>query len=286
MTEDSSIIPSESKDIYEADLDLCRDITIGSLSSWHRFLSQNSGLIFNVIRRHLFAKDEDDLRTVFVDILEKLYNGDLAKYRGESALSTWLVAFTRCRVVDYTRKRHGRQRKPKGYDGMTDLDRSVLQHYFADRMPLQIVVHILRWSGFDVKATDIIESVERIRLTVGQRYLDELENEWLARKHDFDSSKMLKFMVQMRSEHATRASKRMPDGDLMIREAEEIAEQVRSSLSYLTALERKIVHLRFNRCWPARKIARKLGMKSQSNVYYSINKIIKKLRNSLSIDER
>ena len=285
MTEDSFINPGKSEESYEDDLDLCRDIASGSLSSWHRFLSQYSGLLFNVIRRHLFVKDDDDQRTVFVDVIERLYKGDLSRYRGESALSTWLVVYTRCRVIDYTRKRHGRLRMPRNHDKMTDLDRCVLQHYFADRLPLRIVIHALRWSGFDVKAEDIIESIERIRRTIGQRYLDQLENEWLARRHDLDSSKMLKFMIQIRGEQQTGANKRMPDYDLIRREAEETAEQVRSLLSYLSPLERKIIHLRFNRSLAASKIAKRLGMKSQNSVYYQIGRIIKKLRNSLGIDE-
>jgi RNA polymerase sigma factor (sigma-70 family) len=234
----------------------------------------------------MFVKDEDDLRTVFVDILEKLYKGDIANYRGESALSTWLVVYTRCRVIDHTRKRHGRRREPKGYDELTDLDKCVLQHYFVDRLPMSIVVHSLHWNGFEANATDIIESVERIHRTVGRRYLNKLENEWFARKHDMDSGKMLNFMVEMRSEHAAMVNKKRPDNDLLRKEAEELAEQVRSSLSYLTPLERKIIHLHFHRSWPASKIAEKLGMKSQNNIYYTIKKIIKKLKSTLPIDER
>ena len=286
MTEDPFPSQRESGKEFREDVDLCSNITLGSLSSWHQFLSQYSGLIFNVVRRHMFVKDDDDLRTVFVDILEKLYNGDIASYRGESSLSTWLVVYTRCRVVDFTRKRHGRQRKPKSYDELTDFDRCVLQHYFADRLPIQIVIHTLRWSGFEADATDIVESVERIHQTVGKRYLNRLENEWLARKHDMDSGKMLRFMVHMRSEHAAKVNKNRPDNDLIRREVEEIAEQVRSSLAYLTPLERKIIHLHFHRSWPARRIAEKLGIKSQSKVYYMIKKIVKKLRDALPIDER
>jgi RNA polymerase sigma factor (sigma-70 family) len=284
MTEDSFSSSGRSEDIHEADLDLCRNIAIGSLSSWHQFLSQYSGLIFNVVRRHMFVRDEDDLRTVAVDVLEKLYNGDIAKYRGESALSTWLVVYTRCRVIDYTRKRHGRQRKPKGYDELTDFDKCVLQNYFADRLPISIVIHALHWNGFEANASDIVESVERIQRTLGQHYLNKLEEEWFARKHDMNPSRMLKYMIQMRSEQWARANKNRPDSDLLRKEAEETAEQVRSALSELKPRERKIIDLYFSRSWPARRIAEELGIESQGRVYYIIKKTVDKLRKTLGID--
>jgi RNA polymerase sigma factor (sigma-70 family) len=284
MTEKCFTSSGGSEDGHGSDLDLCRDIALGSLSSWHRFVSQYSSLIFSVIHRYHFTKDEDELRNLFVDILDKLYNGDLAKYRGEASLSTWLVVYSRCRIVDHTRKLRGRQRRPKGYDELTDFDKCVLQHYFDDHLPLEIVIHILRWNGFEANATAIIESVKRIDRIIGQRYLKKLEDEWLARKHDIDSSKLLTFMIKMRSDYAARADKSRPDHDLLRKEAEELADQVRSSLEDLTPMEREIVHLHFNRSWPARRIAERLEIKNQSRVYYIIKKIIGKLRGSLPDD--
>lgn len=286
MIEDPIPKRCKPKEEWLNDLHLCREIASGSLASWHQFITQYSNLIFNIVRRHMFVKDEDDLRNVFVDILEKIYHGDIARYRGESSLSTWLVVYTRCKVVDYTRKRFGRHRKPRGYNQLTDFDKSVFQYYFADRLPLSIVIHSLCWSGFTANATDIVESVERIHKVMGKRYLKKLETEQFARELDMDPSQMTNYLVNLRNEYSTKINNTRPDSNLIRQEAEEMAEQVRSALSYLTSMERKIIFFHFHRSWSARRIAEKLGMNSHSTVYYSINKIINKLKNSLQIDEK
>jgi RNA polymerase sigma factor (sigma-70 family) len=144
----------------------------------------------------------------------------------------------------------------------------------------------LRWNGFEASADEIIESAERINRTIGQRYLKKIDDDWLARRHDMDSGKMLRFMLEMRREQEAKARKNRPDAELLRREAEETAERVRAALAHLAPLERKIIHLHFDRSWPARRIAESLGMKNQRNAYYRIKKTIAKLKNLLDIDEK
>jgi len=63
--------PSENT----SDLDLAQAVSNGSVEAWHRLIDQYSGLIYTVVRRNLFAAKDDEVRTVFVDILEALYDG-------------------------------------------------------------------------------------------------------------------------------------------------------------------------------------------------------------------
>ena len=92
----------------QEDLALIEMVLGGSVAHWHAFVDRYAGLIYSVIRRQLFAEEEDDVRTVFADVLESLYRGKLSEFRGSSELSTWLIvgeireqfAHTRCHPLD------------------------------------------------------------------------------------------------------------------------------------------------------------------------------------------
>ena len=94
----------------QEDLLLVHRILDGSLEAWHEFIERYTGLLNHTIRRVL--RDRDDIATVYVGMLERLYRGQLSKYRGESRLGTWLVFVARSAALDHARRLHGRRRRP------------------------------------------------------------------------------------------------------------------------------------------------------------------------------
>lgn len=260
------------------DLTLVRSIVDGSLISWHEFLDKYSGLIFGVLRRHLFAADEDDIRTVYVDILKALYEGSFSKYEGRSRLSTWLIVFTRSRAVDYYREKFGRVRMPKGYEQLEEFDREVLKLYFIDHLPMEAVVSTLRWKGHAATADDIVGAVRRIVDLVDGRYIHRCDNEHMTRMYGLDSLRLAGFLLNLRCEYEGSLRRNRPDARILEKESAATADKALEKLSALRPDERKVIYLKFYRGMSARKIADSLGFSSARRVYYMIDKALKKLR--------
>lgn len=285
MKEKSNNYGCNRKNGYDETLHLVRSIRNGSIKSWHRFLEQYSGLIYSIIRRHLYTQDEDEIRNVYVDILEALYGGDISNYRGESKLSTWLSVYTKCRVVDAARKRYGRRQNPKGYERLSEFDRGVLRLFFRERLPLEIVIFTLRWEGFSATIDKIMESIQLIYNILDNRYLARLDREYSARRKGIDSVRTLRLLAHLKNEYSRKIHHERPDRQLLEKEALETAIQIRSALDDLTEFEQKIIHLRFYEGWTARRIAEKMEIKGERRVYRIIDKILLKLRSSLPAED-
>lgn len=265
----------------DADVKLVKAVSAGAVAAWHEFLYRYSGVIFGVVRRHLFAEDEDDVRSIYVDILKSLYEGEIAKYRGHAALSTWLMVYSRSRALDFYRKRYGRYRTPEGYERLNNLDKKVLRLYFVQRLPLEIVTHMLVEEGFSTTVDDMVESIQRIEDTMDRRYLKRIERQHQASKYELDSVWMLKYLIQLRSDYTEKMERGKPDSQLFEREAQTAVDKVKKLVSALSPSEKEIIELRFNRGWTLKKIAEKLNLGSQRRVYTLFDRVIRKLRKSM-----
>ena len=266
---------------FADDLELVESISSGSITAWHRFINRYSGLIYSIVRRHLLTEDEDEIRSVYVDILKTLYEGELEKYRGEAPLATWLIVSTRSRTIDAARKRHGRIRTPAGYDRLSGFDKKVFQLFYIDRLPLEIVVHTLDWNGLSTNVDDIVGSVHRIESTLGQRYLRRLDEEHGARKFGPGSISTLKYLIGQRVEFEERSAAGRADQPLLEEQVHETARRLREAVAGLPPEERELVRLRFERGLSAREISEKLELGGQRRAYTLIDKVVRKLRRSL-----
>ncbi len=271
-------------DDYEDDLRLVQAVAEGSLDAWHAFVDQYAGLIYGVVRRHLLAEDEDDVRSVYVDVLSRLYEGEIQTFRAESSLATWLIAFTRNRAFDHARKRHGRRRDPAGIDRLSEFDREVLRLFYMERLPLDIVVHVLSWRGGKVTADEVVESMQRIEEIVDRRYLSRLDREYMAKRYGIDSRCILAYVADLRQEYDEKTHGNRPDVHLMKEEARGIVERVHEMVSELTTVEQEVASLWFDKRLAAPEIARKLGLKNQRRVYTIKNKLMQKIRKSLEAE--
>lgn len=257
---------------------LVHEVSSGCLEAWRTFLLQYSGLIFSVARRHLPTEVEDDVRTVSVEILKQLYEGDLAKYKGTTQLSTWLFVYVKRRALDYWRAKHGRYREPVGLSRLKDIDREVLKLYYIERMSLEIVIQSLNWNGQEITADDVIDSILRIENTLDRRYLSRLESEYQARLSKIASVGLMKYMCHLRIEFETQTVGNMADHTLIEREAYELTQRVRTLVSNMSDMERRIIELRFNHRKTAKEISDLLNMNEPRKVYKIVDRVIHKLR--------
>jgi RNA polymerase sigma factor (sigma-70 family) len=283
-TGNSASSQSRGKGSIDADSKLVKAVTSRSIPAWHEFVTRYSGLIHSVVRRHLPTVDSDEIRSVYVDILEALYNGELAMYRGEARLSTWLIVFARNRTIDALRRRSGRIRAPVGYDRLSEFDKKVLRLYYVDGRPLEIVMQVLGRRDVSGGVDDIVEAIERIEDTLDPRYLRKLEDERRSRKCGAGSVRTLRYLIHRSLELEDRSTQAKADHALLEAEALEAANRVRDALSALSSQEREILALRFDRGWPAGKIAERLDLKSPRRVYRLIERALKKLRKAFPAD--
>ncbi len=271
--------PARSR--IQSDLQLTRTIACGSETAWQDFLARFSQLIFDVLRRHLIAEDEDDVRGVYVEVLHSLYTRDLAKFRGEVQLSTWLIVYTRSRAYDFFRKHHGRHRIPTGYEQLGDFDRRVLECHLVKRLPMDVTLQLLAWGGTPATVDDIAESVGRIESTMDRRYLLRIESEHQAESRGVDSVRMLSYITELQRDFDEEAGHGQPDSQVIEQESERRYERLRGLVARLSPMEREVVELRFERGLSAREIDKKLHLGGQRRVYSLIDRIIRGLRRAL-----
>lgn len=264
------------------DIELVRDVQQGSLEAWHEFLQRYSGLIDRVISRHLPAQDRDERRGVYVDVLKRLYDGDLAKYQGRAPLSTWLALYTRHRSLDVLRVVYGRRRPPKGLNQLSAMDREIFQLYYVERLPLRVVTHMLSWNGRTVVASDIVDAFLRIEKTVDARYLRTLDARNGALLNGRGSDKLQRFIVDRRVDYEQRVMRSNPERELIEEEAGRTIDEALALIAKLPRQEQEILSMRFQHGYEAEQIAEKLGLPGRRKVYTIMDRIIRQLRAALN----
>ncbi len=265
----------------EEDRKLVDNILRGSTEAWHEFLRRYSGLIFGVVKRHLFSTDEDEKRSLYVDVLEALYNKDLSSYKSKASLSTWLIVYTRARVFDHARKKHGRYRTPREVKHLNKLGRRILQLHIIEKLSLSITVHVLRLEGFNVTADDIVASIQAIEGKLDRRYLKRLDDEFKAQTSGAGSVRVMRYLINLRAEYESDTQSNNPDVILMRREAAEMEQRVRELVARLPKQEQRIIRLRFGEQLSARKISEKTPGKGPRQIYTIVNRIVNKIRVAL-----
>lgn len=285
MQDINYITDDEYNPALRDDKSLVKSISQGSLPAWHEFLNRYAGLIYSVIRRHLFSEDKEEVRNVYVDVLKTLYEGDLFKFRIHTSLSTSLIVYARSRALDHYRKLYGRHRTPKGYHNLSKFDQRVLQLFYVERLSFEIIIQALLWDGYRVEVHEVVESIRRIENTIDRRYLNRLDRDHHANTRSVKSNRMLRYLIQIRMEYDERMSRERPDAHLIEKETQETTARIRTALVNMSAEERQIIFLRFHKGLSAKQIAERLNLSGQRRVYTLIGKALRKLRKRLSIEE-
>lgn len=267
-------VPSQK---HEADFLWAQEILAGSEEAWHRFVLRYSGLIQAVLRRYLF--DTDSVRTVYVDVLEKLYRGKLASYRGQAGLSTWLVLVSRNAALDHLRHRLGRRELPTGLRKLGKEDQEIYRLYYIEGLSFSAVCH---WAGREkgepLKAGNLAAALRRIEARLSDRVLRRIAYDLHAPSVGASSGRLLEFLEQYRRDGATRSWESTPEYDLMEKQARALATQLREHLGKLPAEERDILSLRFEQGLTAAQIAIERNLAGPRKAYTIIDRAIRRLR--------
>jgi RNA polymerase sigma factor (sigma-70 family) len=232
------------------------------------------------VRRQLFVEDEDEVRTVFADVLEVLYHGKLAEFRGSSELSTWLIVVSRGKALDHLRHLHGRRKMPQGYETLSPFEQQVFKLHHVEGLGFDAVLHSLRSAGTPAGAEAVAHAVLKIEGTLDRHYLRRLESNAKAPALGVVSGRLLDYMTHQGIEH-DRGDDVGPAGALEREEIQRLAARVRELLGELTDEEQDVVRLRFEEGWTAQRIAEARGLPGQRRVYTILGGAMRKLRRLL-----
>jgi RNA polymerase sigma factor (sigma-70 family) len=267
----------------QEDLALIREIEAGSTAHWHALVDRYAGLIYSVVRRQLFAEDEDEIRTVFTDVLDALYHGKLGEYEGRSELSTWLIVVSRGKALDYLRRRDGRRKLPQSYDQLSPLEQDVFRLHHVEGLAFEGVIQTLASSGQRVTADDVANAVIRIESLMDPNYLKRLEYDARAPALGVSSGRLLDFLNSMQIQYE-RPRADTPDRALERKELEIMGRRVRALLAEMTDQEQEVMRLRFDEGWTAKRISDELGLGGQRRVYTIIDRVVRNVRRKMNLD--
>lgn len=266
---------------HEADLELVRRVLDGDEGAWSYFVERYAGLILAMSRRYLHTHDIDDVRSVFANVLESLRRTRLRTYEGRAALSTWLTLVARSEVMDHLRRRFGRDPKLRALDRLQPEERLLFRLYYVDGLPRSEVVARLEVGGEAWSVDRFVAALHQIERQLGERWLKRLSYDLHAQSVGAASGRLLEYLDHVRDEFGQHAGAHSPEYYLMEREARRTADHVRASIASLGPKERRLVELRFEQGWTARRIAAELGLKGQRSVYKAIDRIVEKLRRAI-----
>ena len=253
----------------------------GSTDAWQGFVEHYSGLIYAVVKRCLPSESYDDVRTVYVDVLEYLYRSGLSKYKPTASLSSWLIVVTRRKALDVLRSKRGRIREPAGLSALSDLERRVFQLVYVERHGLGATAYCLSEPGRRVAASHVVDAIMRIEERVDRRVLDRTDARYGRYGCDRESERLLRYIVATRADHDSLEASSPADEALIEQEASKLAAEVRKLLESLTDEEQAVIRLRFEEQLPARKVSSQLQLGDTRRVYTIVDRVIRKLRAAL-----
>jgi DNA-directed RNA polymerase specialized sigma24 family protein len=270
--------------IHAQDLALVRRVLAGDGAAWESFVERYAGLILAMARRYLRSRDQDDIRNVFVKVLESLRKSRLRTYEGRASLATWLTLVARSEVMDLLRRRFGRDVKMKALARLTPPERTLFRLYYIDGLPRQEVLAVLAATDDDWSDESFVTALHRIESRLGDRWLRRLSYDLHAQSIGAASGRLLEYLDHVREEFTRLEATSSPEYQLMEREARRAVDLLRRNITTLSERDRRLIELRFELGWTAGRIAAELGMKGQRSVYRAIERLVVRLRRRLQKD--
>ena len=261
---------------HEKDLELVRAIGAGSLPAWHGFVDRYTGLLYAVISRYVF--DREEIRNVYIDVLSDLYQGKLHSYQGRSALSTWLVPLARNSAIDHVRKRLGRQLIPEEIRVMGDSAVQIYQLFFLDGLSLEAVIHRMGTGSAPKDHETVVQILSEIENKLHPRTLRTLSYRAHAMALGETSAKLLEFLDSMREEMEDQAAKESPEYSMMEDEARQTVARVLALVEQLSPDEREVLTLHYREGLTAKEIAERMHVDGPRKVYLILERTVRKLR--------
>ena len=261
---------------HQKDLELVQAIQGGSLPAWHGFVDRYTGLLYAVISRYVF--DREEIRNVYIDVLTDLYRGKLHSYQGRSALSTWLVPLARNSAIDHVRKRLGRQLIPDEIRVMGDTAVQIYQLFFLDGLSLEAVIHRMGTGSAPKDHETVVRILSEVENKLHPRTLRTLSYRTHAMALGETSAKLLEFLDSMREEMEDQSAKESPEYSMMEDEARETVARVLAMVEKLTPDEREVLTLHYQEGLTAKEIAERMHVDGPRKVYLILERTVRKLR--------
>lgn len=252
---------------------LVDEVLAGSTPAWQSLVERYSGLAYSVARRHLH--DHDDARDVVVEVFERLYHGQLQRYDGRAALSTWMVLVVRNAAIDHLRHLHGRQRLPVAVRRRSPLDQRVFELFFVQGWPADVAVAQLGSEGWELSPTAFWDLVSDLEADVDPRFSRRLQYERAANQRGAASGRWLEYMEHVRHEQQPAA----PDP---AEPAADPTARIQAELARLSEDERHALDLRYQQSLSAREIAGRMDLRDQRQAFTLLDRAVRKLRRALS----
>jgi len=261
---------------HDKDLELVRAIQAGSLPAWHGFVDRYTGLLYAVISRYVF--DREEIRNVYIDVLTDLYRGKLHSYQGRSALSTWLVPLARNSAIDHVRKRLGRQLIPDEIRTMGDTAVQIYQLFFLDGLSLEAVIHRMGTGSARKDHETVVRILSEVENKLHPRTLRTLSYRTHAMALGETSAKLLEFLDSMREEMEDQSAKESPEYSMMEDEARETVARVLAMVEKLAPDEREVLTLHYQEGLTAKEIAERMHVDGPRKIYLILERTVRKLR--------
>jgi DNA-directed RNA polymerase specialized sigma24 family protein len=271
-----------SAPVHGDDLDLVREILAGSVPAWHTFIGRYSRLMMAVIRRYFPAHRRDEALALHAEVLESLYRGQLARYGGRCALSTWLVPVTRAAVVDRIRRHLGGRDLRDRLRSLGPFERDVFRSYYLEGMSFGEVVRTIRDGGALATPDRVLLALRTIEERVDDRLAQRLRYDLHAQSVGAASGRLLEYLDHLRGEAERNAALDDPEYRLLERETRRTLDEVNAIVAGLPEHERRLLSLRFERGWTANRIAQELGLGGQRSVYTMVDAILRHIRRGVS----
>lgn len=263
---------------HAADVEVVRRILAGDTAAWQEFVDRYAGLLYSAVRRYLRTNDVDEIRSVFVDVLVALRQSKLQTYEGRASLSTWLTLVARSQALESLRRRFGRGRDVKGWEKLSDVERKLFRLYHIEgQSPRDVIAEIAR-DGETWTTDRFIAAVRSVEQKLGDRWLRRLAYDLHAQSVGAASGRLLEYLDHVREEFQHHGGGHSPEYHMMEREARLTAERLAELIAALDPQDRRMLQLRFERGWTARRIADELGLPSPRGVYSITDRIVRQLR--------
>ena len=246
--------------------------------AWTSFLEIYSPVILQVVR--LFERDEDAVGSCFLFACEHLRENRfrrLLRFRadGPASFTTWLRAVVRNLCLDWHRQEFGRHRVFESVARLPALDQEIFKALFVDCLPPEEAFLKLQPRIPGLTADQLSDGIRRVQhvLTPRQRWLLSVRRARAAR--DLSGAARLD----------DEALQEIPSGALNP-ESWTALQEKRATLvrgmARLSARERLLIRLRFERDLTLEEIANLLELDNPQSADRRIREAIEKLRREMT----
>ena len=258
---------------------LVDEVLSGSTGAWQTLVEQYSGLAFSVARRHLH--DHDDARDVAAGVFESLYHGQLERYDGRSALSTWLVLVVRHAAIDHLRHVRGRRRLPAPIQRRPEVEQRVFELFYVQGWPADVALAQLESEGWELSVDTFWDLISDLRHAVDDRFCHRLHYDREAQSRGLPSGRWLEYVEHCRHEQQAHQAT-TPGQSFTDDESADPVARVQHELARLSEQERLAITMRYQNSLSAREIAGELELRDQRQAFTLLDRAVRKLRRALS----